>query len=81
MMTKKAWNTDIQGSDFLASFIPLLEKRIFSSIRQTETSLRDFFIKVNDSKDLSTYSDEPRIFFGKAWLNRKDNYYLVRFDR
>ncbi|MDC9594699.1 hypothetical protein [Xenorhabdus sp. IM139775] len=29
---------------------------------------------------MSEYPDEPRVYFGKAWLNRKNDYYLVRFD-
>ncbi|EMH4150092.1 hypothetical protein AB7044_03820 [Providencia stuartii] len=42
--------------------------------------LRDFFIKINDHKSLKEYPDEPRIYFGKAWLNRHKESYLVRFD-
>ena len=65
-------------SGLVHSFIR--KENFFLNTADGKLPLRDFFIKVNDSKDLSTYSDEPRIFFGKAWLNRKDNYYLVRFD-
>ncbi|WP_213990074.1 hypothetical protein [Sodalis sp. dw_96] len=42
--------------------------------------LRDFFIKISDKKNLDEYLDEPRVYFGKAWLYIKKNYYLVRFD-
>ncbi|MGM3193144.1 hypothetical protein ACS25B_19845 [Dickeya dadantii subsp. dieffenbachiae] len=41
--------------------------------------LKDFFIRVDDRKDISEYPDEPRVYFGKAWINRKKDYYLVRF--
>ncbi|WP_413502259.1 hypothetical protein [Serratia proteamaculans] len=57
------------------------KENFFLNTTEGKLPLRNFFIKVDDSKDLSEYMDEPRIFFGKAWLNRKDDYYLVRFDK
>lgn len=56
-------------------------ENFFLNTAEGKLPLRDFFVSVDDRKDLSEYLDEPRIFFGKAWLNRKDNYYLVRFDK
>lgn len=56
------------------------KENFFLNTAEGRLSLRNFFIRVDDSKDLSEYLDEPRIFFGKAWLNRNDDYYLVRFN-
>lgn len=56
------------------------KENFFINTAEGKLHLRSFFIKVDDSKDLKEYPDEPRIYFGKAWLNRKDDYYLVRFD-
>ncbi len=57
------------------------KKNFFLNIAEGKIHLRDFFIYINDKKDLSEYVDEPRIYFGKAWVKRIDNYYLVRFDK
>lgn len=53
----------------------------FLNTSEGKLPLRNFFIKIDDSKDLRQYQDEPRVYFGKAWLNRKDDYFLVRFDK
>lgn len=56
------------------------KENFFLNTAEGRLHLRDFFINVNDSKDINEYPDEPRVYFGKAWLNRKEDYYLVRFD-
>lgn len=56
-------------------------ENFFLNTTEGKLPLRDFFIKIDDSKDLRQYQDEPRVYFGKAWLNRKDDYFLVRFDK
>ncbi len=65
-------------SGLVNSFIA--KENFFLNTAEGKLHLRDFFISINDRKDLSTYIDEPRIYYGKAWINRKDDYYLVRFD-
>ncbi len=56
------------------------KENFFLNTAEGKIHLRDFFIKVGDSKDLKDFPDEPRIYFGKAWLNPKQDYYLVRFN-
>ncbi|MBQ0213079.1 hypothetical protein KAH51_06330 [Proteus vulgaris] len=56
------------------------KENFFLNTAEGRIHLRDFFIHVNDKKDLSEYIDEPRVYFGKAWIKRIDNYYLVRFN-
>ncbi|NNS06929.1 hypothetical protein [Erwinia sp. JH02] len=56
------------------------KENFFLNTAEGKMHLRDFFIKIGDSKDLKYFQDEPRIYFGKAWLNAKENYYLVRFN-
>ncbi len=65
-------------SGLVSAFIE--KENFFLNTAEGKLHLRDFFIRVGNSKDLSEYPDEPRVYFGKAWLNRKDDYYLVRFD-
>ncbi|MGX9375683.1 hypothetical protein ACWXV6_12910 [Pantoea ananatis] len=52
----------------------------FINTTEGKIHVKNFFINVCDKKDINEYLDEPRIFHGKAWVNRNDNYYLVRFD-
>lgn len=58
----------------------LEDESFFINTTDGKIHIKDFFIKVDDKKDLNEYLDEPRVFYGKAWLNRNNNYYLVRFD-
>lgn len=58
----------------------LRRENFFLSTAEGKLSLRDFFIKVSDRQDLNEYPDEPRVFFGKAWINRTNDYFLIRFD-
>ncbi|MBE5214764.1 hypothetical protein IG611_05365 [Pectobacterium sp. A535-S3-A17] len=57
----------------------IAKENFFLETAEGRIHLRDFFIRVDDRKDLSEHPDEPRIYFGKAWINKKDDYYLVRF--
>lgn len=57
------------------------KENFFLNTAEGRIHLRDFFININDEKDLSEYVEEPRVYFGKAWIKRIDNYYLVRFDK
>lgn len=52
----------------------------FLNTAEGKIHLRDFFISVNDKKDVKALPDEPRIYFGKAWIKAIDDYYLMRFD-
>ncbi|PHM71797.1 hypothetical protein [Xenorhabdus sp. KJ12.1] len=64
-------------SGLVTAFID--KENFFLETAEGRLHLKDFFIRVNDYKDIREYPDEPRIYYGKAWLNRKDDYYLVRF--
>ncbi|OAT26124.1 hypothetical protein [Proteus myxofaciens] len=66
-------------SGLVNSFIN--KENFFLNLPEGKLHIRDFFIHVNDQKDINEYLDEPRIYFGKAWLRRKDDYYIVRFDK
>lgn len=61
-------NAFIAGEDF------------FLNTADGKLHLKDFFIRISDRKDLMEYPDEPRVYYGKAWLNAKKDYFLVRFN-
>lgn len=41
--------------------------------------IKDFFVNIN-GQELTDFEDELRIYYGKAWFNRKDNGYSIVFD-
>jgi len=41
--------------------------------------INDLFIEIN-GQDLSDFKNEFRIYYGKAWFNKKESYYSIVFD-
>ncbi|MGC0839332.1 MULTISPECIES: hypothetical protein [Pantoea] len=42
--------------------------------------IKDLFIPISAKQDISILPDEPKIYHGKAWLNKIKDYYQVRFN-
>ena len=42
--------------------------------------INDLFVEVN-GQNLADFEDEFRVYYGKAWLNKKDNGYSIVFDK
>ncbi|MDD7805854.1 MAG: hypothetical protein PUP46_09935 [Endozoicomonas sp. (ex Botrylloides leachii)] len=71
----------IQRSKTLSSLIDAFLANELHTIQLPEVgviNIRDFFIEIN-GQDLSEFEDEFRIYYGKAWFNKKDGYYSVVF--
>lgn len=42
--------------------------------------IKDLFIPVSAKQDISVLPDDPKIYYGKAWLNKIKDFYQVRFN-
>ena len=43
-------------------------------------NINDLFIEIN-GQDLSDFEDEFRVYYGKAWFNKKENGYSIVFEK
>ncbi|EJL6589376.1 hypothetical protein V5H08_02130 [Vibrio cholerae] len=42
-------------------------------------SIKDFFVAV-DGQDIQVFEDYFRVYYGKAWINKNDKGYIIRFN-
>ncbi|WP_240224447.1 hypothetical protein [Rheinheimera hassiensis] len=73
----------IQRSKTLSSLIDAFLAHESHTIQLPEIgviNIRDFFVEIN-GQDLSELEDEFRIYYGKAWFNKKENGYSIVFDK
>ena len=73
----------IQRSKTLSSLIDAYRADETHIVQLPEIGLIDikyFFVEIN-GQDLSDLEDEYRIYYGKAWFNKKENGYSIVFDK
>lgn len=73
----------IQRSKTLSSLIDAYLANESHTVQLPEIgviNIRDFFVAIN-GQDLSELEDEFRIYYGKAWFNKKENGYSIVFDK
>lgn len=79
---KKTGKRKIQHSKTLSSLIDSFLANESHIVQLPETGLldiNDLFVKIN-GQDLSNIEDEYRIYYGKAWLNKKESGFSIVFD-
>lgn len=72
----------IQHSKTLSSLIDSFIAKESHIIQLPETGLihiRDLFVEIN-GQDLSDIEDDYKIYYGKAWFNKKEHGYSIVFD-
>ncbi|EAY9564874.1 Uncharacterised protein [Salmonella enterica subsp. salamae] len=42
--------------------------------------IKELFIPISTKKDISLLPDEPKIYYGKAWINKIKNFFQVKFN-
>ncbi len=42
--------------------------------------IKDLFIPISAKQDISILPDEPKIYYGKAWINKIKDFYQVKFN-
>ncbi|MCR4534515.1 hypothetical protein OCF84_00065 [Shewanella xiamenensis] len=73
----------IQRSKTLSSLIDAFLAKEPYMIQLPEVGvidIRDFFVEIN-GQELSEFEDEFRIYYGKAWFNKKESGYSIVFDK
>lgn len=80
---KESGKRKIQRSKTLSSLIDAFLANESHLIQLPDVGvihIKDFFIEIN-GQDLSEFEDEFRIYFGKAWFNKKEQGYSIVFDK
>lgn len=71
----------IQRSKTLSSLIDAFLANEAHTVQLPEVgviNIKDLFVEIN-GQDLSEFEDEFRIYYGKAWFNKKEGYYSIAF--
>ncbi len=47
--------------------------------KKSYNDIKELFIEIN-GQDISEFPEEVRVYYGKAWFNKKENGYSIVFD-
>ena len=79
--TPESGKRKIQRSKTLSSLIDAFLANESHTVQLPQIGvidIKDLFVEIN-GQELSEFEDEFRIYYGKAWFNKKDGYYSVVF--